>query len=151
MNKLELEQKIRIILSEVSSQKGYVSPVDVLMQLGYLSKNDYETWRKGKIEYLEKVCYVNLGKLSTISRTIKKIAEKMKLEPSWTAYNKYGKGPKIGLQFSKSGDKNIENAYSTHYVNRYIISKLKELKGTSKEEKKEPHAGNKLAAETMQA
>jgi len=133
MNKLELEKKIRIVLSEVSSQKGYVSPVDVLIHLGYLSQNDYENWRKGKIDCLERVCYVNLGKLSTINRLIKKISEKMKLEPSWTAYNKYGKGPKVRLQFSKSGDRNIEKAYSTHYVNKFRINQLKKMKTESAE------------------
>lgn len=40
----------------------------------------------------------------------------MNFKPSWTAYNKYGRGPKRRLQFCKSGNSTIENAYSTHYV-----------------------------------
>ena len=128
MNKLELEKKIVTIIREVVDKKGFVSSIDVLIHLGYLSIIDYESWRKGKIEYLEKVCCVNLGKLSTINRLLKSISVKMKLEPSWQAYNKHGKGPKVKLQFSKSGNENIEKGYSTHYLNKYRINQLKEMK-----------------------
>jgi len=128
MNNSELEKKINSIASELVNKKGYISSTDVLTGLGYLSQIDYENWRKGKIEYLEKVCQVNLGKLSTINRIIRQISRKMKLEPSWTAYNKYGKGPKTRLMFSKSGNINIEKAYSTHYVNKFRINQLNELK-----------------------
>jgi len=133
MNKIELAKKINTIVSDVVNKKGHVSSVDVLMHLGYLSKLDYEAWRKGKIEYLEKVCYVSLGKLSTINRLLKSIAAKMKLEPSWTAYNKFGKGPKVRLQFSKYGNENIEKSYSTHYLNKYRINQLKEMKQNKNE------------------
>jgi len=128
MNNSELEKKINGIISDLVNTKGYISSMDVLTGLGYLSQTDYENWRKGKIEYLEKVCQVNLGKLTTINRIIRQVSRKMKLEPSWTAYNKYGKGPKIRLRFSKSGEINIEKAYSTHYVNKYRINQLNELK-----------------------
>ena len=52
----------------------------------------------------------------------------MNLKPSWTSYNKYGKGPKQKLRFSKSGNEIIENTYSTHFVNEHQINKLKENK-----------------------
>ena len=128
MNNSELEKKINSIVYEVVNQKGYISSIDVLIRLGYLSQTDYENWRRGRIEYLEKVCQVNLGKLTTINRIIRQISGKMKLEPSLTVYNKYGKGPKIRLRFSKSGEVNIEKGYSTHYVNKYRINQLNELK-----------------------
>jgi hypothetical protein len=35
---------------------------------------------------------------------------------SFTAYKKWGKGNKVDLRFSKSGDANIEKFYSTHFV-----------------------------------
>jgi hypothetical protein len=128
MNNSELEKKINSIVYEVVNQQGHISSIDVLIRLGYLSQTDYENWRRGKIDYLEKVCQVNLGKLTTISRIIRQISGKMKLEPSLTVYNKYGKGAKIRLRFSKSGEVNIEKGYSTHYVNKYRINQLNELK-----------------------
>lgn len=128
MNNSELEKKINSIVHELVDKKGFISSTDVLIKLGYLSQADYENWRKGKIEYLEKTCKVNLGKLTTINRILRQVSRKMKLEPSWTAYNKFGKGPKIRLRFSKSGGINIEKAYSTHYINKYRINQLNELK-----------------------
>jgi len=128
MNNSELEKNINIIVRDLVDKQGFFSSSDVLIKLGYLSITDYENWRKGKIEYLEKVCQVNLGKLTTINRITRQISRKMKLEPSWIAYNKYGKGSKMRLQFSKSGEENIEKAYSTHYINKFRLNQLNELK-----------------------
>jgi hypothetical protein len=49
------------------------------------------------------------------------------LKDSWTGYNQYGKGVKRRLRFSKSGQKNIEDRYATHYVDNKRISELKEM------------------------
>ena len=123
MNNTDLENNIRRIISELSDEKGYICSVDVLLGLNYLAKPDYERWRNGQVEYLEKICQTNLSKLSTINKIIRQVAAQMKLEPSLTVYNKYGKGPKQKLRFSKSGDFNIEKAYSTHFLNKYQIGK----------------------------
>ena len=37
------------------------------MKLGVLAPTDYERWRFGEVDYLERVCKVNLGKLSYIN------------------------------------------------------------------------------------
>ena len=122
MNNTDLRNKIKLIGEEIIEEKGYLSSIDVLLKLDYLSEKDYENWRFGKVEYLEKVCNVNLKKLSSINKIIKEISEQLNLKKSWTAYNKYGKGKKIRLRFSKSGNKQIEEAYATHYIN---IEKIK--------------------------
>lgn len=128
MNNVDLEKTIRRIISELSDEKGYICSIDVLFRLNYLSKTDYEKWRNGQVDYLERVCQTNLGKLTTINKIIRQVAAKMNLVPSLTVYNKYGKGPKQKLRFSVSGDFNIEKAYSTHFLNKYQIEKLKENK-----------------------
>jgi len=116
VNNLDLKNKVILIGKELIEEKGYLSSIDVLLKLGYLSDKDYENWRFGKVEYLERVCAVNLKKLSTINKTIKVLSQQWKLKSSWTAYNKYGKGEMIRLRFSKSGYKRIEEAYATHYL-----------------------------------
>jgi len=128
MNNITLEKEIKKIINELSGKKGYISSIDVLIKLNYLSQTDYNNWRNGKIEYLEKVCKTNLNKLKTINKIIRQVSKKMNFEPSWTAYNKYGKGAKQRLRFCKSGNENIERAYSTHYINKFQIKKLKEKK-----------------------
>ena len=125
MNRTELKNKILKISNQLIADKGFICSIDILCELNYLDKAQINDWRFGKIPYLEKVCGKNLGTLTFINKTIKKIAKDLKLKPSWTAYNKFGKGVKTRLIFSKTREDNIENAYATHYID---TEKIKELK-----------------------
>ena len=116
MNRNELKKKVKVTAGTLLFERRYISPVDLLMEIGYLTSESYEDWRRGRVPYLEKVCKVNLGKLTAIMRELKQYAKEKDLKPSWTAYNKWGKGKKIRLQFSKSGNEYIEKAYATHYL-----------------------------------
>ena len=84
MNTLELETKIKQIVHSLAYEKGFVCAIDMLLKLEYLSSQDYKSWRFGKVDYLERVCKTNLSKLSLINRTIRKTANELKLEISWT-------------------------------------------------------------------
>lgn len=126
MNNVDLEKEVKRLVHSNLYEKGFVCVVDVLLQLGYLTKADYEDWRFGRIDYLEKVCKINLGKLTSINKLIGKYSSELGLKSSWTAYNQFGKGIKRRLQFSKSGDKSIEDKYATHYVDKKRIIELKE-------------------------
>lgn len=128
MNNKELEKKVKQLTSELAYNKGYVCSVDVLIKLGYITENDYQAWRFGKIPYLEKACQSNLHKLSAVNRLIQKYSVEWNFEKSWTAYNKWGKGTKTRLIFSKSQDHQIENLYATHFLNKKRISELKKEK-----------------------
>ena len=125
MNNKELEKKVKQFTSELAYKKGYVSSVDVLIKLGYITEADYKDWRFGKIQYLEKVCQGNLHKLSAVNRLIRKYSVEWNFEPSWTAYYQWGKGPKKRLIFSKSQDQQIETLYATHFLNKKRITELK--------------------------
>lgn len=116
MNKLELVKLVELKIKELLKEKVYVSVVELLMKLDYLSRSDYEQWRHGRIEYLEKVCKVNLSKLSFINKHLRQISNDLNLQKSWTYYKKYGKGKKTKLRFSKSNNEKIEEYYSTHHV-----------------------------------
>jgi hypothetical protein len=126
MNNVDLEKEVKRLVHSNRYKKGYVCAVDVLLRLGYLTKDDYEAWRYGRIDYLEKVCKVNLGKLTYINKLIGKYSTELDLKSSWTAYNQFGKGIKRRLLFSKSGDKSIEDKYATHYIDPKRINELKE-------------------------
>ena len=65
MNNTKLKKKIRVNADSLLHEKGYISSVDLLMKLEYLSLKDYENWRHKRVPYLEKVCKINLKKLST--------------------------------------------------------------------------------------
>lgn len=126
MNNADLEKEVKRLVHSNRYEKGYVCAVDVLLQLGYLTKEDYEAWRFGRVDYLEKVCKTNLGKLTFINKLIGKYSDELALKSSWTAYNQFGKGTKRRLQFCKSGDKTIEDKYATHYIDTKRIIELKE-------------------------
>ena len=55
MNNQELAKKTESIFVSQCWHRGYASPVQVLLDLGYLSKKDYESWRKGSVPYLVRV------------------------------------------------------------------------------------------------
>lgn len=128
MNNIDLNIKIKDLVQTQINAKGYVCMIDILLGLDYLSKKDLEAWRFGKIEYLEKVSMVNLGKLTSISKMFRTITLELKLSPSFTGYSRFGKGIPQQLRFSKSGNKQIEDNYSTHYVDKeYFKEKTKKV------------------------
>ena len=125
MNNTDLDKEVKRLVHQNRYEKGFVCAVDVLMQLDFLTKKDYEDWRFGRVDYLEKVCKINLSKLTLINKLIKKYSTELDLKNSWTGNNKYGKGVKHRLRFSKSGEKNIEDRYATHYIDNKRINEMK--------------------------
>ena len=116
LNRKQLQSKLSTVTSELLKEKGYISFVDVFMKLGYLDPKDYENWRMKRIPYLEKSVKVGLSKITFINKTVRENCRKGGLRESYTAYKSWGKGAKVDLQFSKSGAKNIEALYSTHWL-----------------------------------
>lgn len=125
MNNTELTGKVHSAVYHQCQRRGYAAPVDVLMDIGVLSKADYENWRRGKVPYLEKVCRTNLHKLSFIMKQIRVYARKSGYKESFTVYKRWGKGKKSPLYFSKTRNPNIERNYATHYVDAERIAELK--------------------------
>ena len=101
--------------AKVLLKADVVAPVDVLIEMGNLSKKNHEAWRQGKVPYLERVIEGNLSKANRILRIIGFHAHDLNMVPSITNYHQWGKGKKRLLRFSKSGDGKIEEAYSRHY------------------------------------
>ena len=116
--------------------RGFAAPVDVLMDIGVLQKDKYEDWRFGRISYLERVCTINLHKLSTVRHQMRVYAQKSGLKPSFCYYKQWGtkkKGgqvrkPVIPLRFSKSGNPDVERWYAIHFVDSKRIAELKSAK-----------------------
>ena len=132
MNNEELRKKVHAAMYSLIKEKGVASPTEVLIAIGVLSKENYERWRMGKVDYLERVCQINLSKLSTINREIRAFAKKNNLKPSWTDYRRWGKGQSTRLRFSKSGDENIERSYATHYISQQKVDVARQRRASSK-------------------
>lgn len=126
MNDAEWIMKIQDAVSRQCQSRGYAAPVDVLMDIGVLPKKNYEDWRHGRVDFLERVCQINLKKLSFIQLQIRICAQKNGLKPSVSVYRQWGtKGKKVPLRFSKSGNPNIETWYATHFIDQQRMAAIK--------------------------
>ena len=125
MDRKNLTGQVHNAMHQNLKSNGFVAPVDVLMDTGVLSKEDYEKWRNGRINYLERVCKVNLKMLSAIMKEMRAYAGKNNLKPSWTFYHGWAKAKGKKLRFSKSGSEDIERNYATHFVD---VKQAEELK-----------------------
>jgi hypothetical protein len=102
---------------ELLLQRGnVVAPVDVLIGMGLLTREQLDDWRRGRVPYLERVVNCNLTRLGRLLRILRFHAHDLNLKPSWTAYMRWGKGTKQRLRFTKTGDPKVEEAYATHFV-----------------------------------
>ena len=86
MNNEELVRRVKASMQKQCGERGYTAPVDVLIDIGLLTKANYERWRRGQVDYLERLCSGTLNKLTLV------------------------------LRFSKSGRPEIERWYATHFV-----------------------------------
>jgi len=104
------------VVEDLLREKGFVAPVELFIRMDLLSPESVENWRRGRISYLERVIRCNLGKASRILRILRMIAHDLDLKPSLTVYKRWTKGSRPLLRFSKTGDHNMEAAYSRHFV-----------------------------------
>ena len=107
-----IERAVEAILA-----KGkVVAPVDVLIGMSLLTRENLEDWRRGRVPYLEKVINCNLVRLAGLLRILRFHAHDLNLIPSIMVYMRWGKGPKQHLRFTKTGDRKLEEAYARHFV-----------------------------------
>ena len=97
------------------AERSLVSPIDVLIGLGWLTPHAVDSWRQGRAEDLERLAQANLHKLSAAMAVLRRWAVDRGLRPSETAYLARTRDRRP-LRFSRSGDAAIEAAYRTHWV-----------------------------------
>ena len=141
MNNAEVVKKVNAAMYELMRENGVAAPVEVLIKIGVLSKENYENWRFGRVPYLERVCQINSRKLAAVNREIRAFVRKNNLKASWTYYKQWGKNKKgnkktIKLRFSKSGDENIEKLYATHYISSRKVEEARKRRESHQNEEK---------------
>ena len=112
---------------KILAHADVVAPTEILIEMGNLSQKNYEAWRKGKVPFLERVFEGNLSKANRILRIIGFHAHDLNMVPKITHYHQWGKGKNQALQFSKSGDKKLEEAYSRHFLWNQSPEKKQEI------------------------
>ena len=71
-----------------------VAPVEVLIAVQLLTRARLEDWRRGRVPFLERVIHCNLTRLGRMLRILRFHAHDLNLKRAWTAYMRWGKGPK---------------------------------------------------------
>jgi hypothetical protein len=110
-----LQSRIVRAAEAALAERNVVSPIDVLIGVGWLAPSEVDRWRQGRIPCLEAAAQVNLAKLSTAMKYFRGWARDRGLRPSETAYVARTRDRRP-LRFSKSGIPDIERAYRTHWV-----------------------------------
>ena len=115
-------------VQSILAKGDVVTPIDVFVRMDLLRQEDVESWRFGRIPYLERVIHCNLEKAERILRILRVHVHDLDMIPSITVYVKWGKkkGPPILLRFSKSGIPRLEEAYSRHFLAPGSNSKKKQ-------------------------
>jgi hypothetical protein len=124
--KLTLEERVARAAETALSGQQFVSPIDVLCGMGLLLPTHVDSWRKGRVDYLERLIQGNLHKISSSMEIFRRWAREKGLKPSETSYVRRARSGIIPLQFSKSGDPAIEKNYSTHYISPALSERKQE-------------------------
>jgi hypothetical protein len=81
-----------------------------------LAPSNVEAWRKGRLDFLERMIQGRPEKISRSIATFHRWAEAKGLQPIETRYVRGARAGAVDLQFTESGDPEIEKSYRTHYV-----------------------------------
>ena len=108
------ERVIRAAEAALAAQ-DYVSPVDVLVGIGWLDPGAVRRWRRGQVEYLESTVQTKPSRISEAMKLFRSWATAEGLLPSETHY--VAQTPqRQALRFSEDGDPTIERLYRTHWI-----------------------------------
>jgi hypothetical protein len=118
-----LERRVVEAAEAALAERKFVTPIDVLVGLGWLQPAHIDRWRQGRVDYLERTVQANLSKISTAMKAFRRWATGRGLQPSETAYLARTRDRRQ-LRFSTSGDPRVERGYRTHWVS----SELSEAK-----------------------
>ena len=91
VSKEKIELIVRKHAKELINEKGYISPIDLLVKMGRVTPKQVEDWRMKKIPYLEPVTVGSPGKLIHTLHILKNLAKEQNLKASITVYSSWDK------------------------------------------------------------
>ena len=124
-NRTPLADRVARAAEAALAARDYVSPIDVLVRIGWLDASIEERWRRGQVDCLEGAVQVNLLRMSEALKLLQSWANGRGLSASPTQY--VARTPqRQALRFSRSGDAAIEAMYRTHWVSQELSEKQRE-------------------------
>jgi hypothetical protein len=122
----ELKRRVVNAAEAALSHHQYVSAIDVFVGAKMLDPSHVQSWKKGRIDFLERMIQANLKKTSLSMAILRQWALAKGLKPGETHYVRSGRGGTVELQFTRSGDPVIEKNYRTHYVSPALSERKKQ-------------------------
>lgn len=116
-----------------------VSPIDILTEARLLAPVNVEAWKKGRLGVLEEMIQGSPKKISRVFELFREWTLEKGLQPVERRYLRYTRDGSVDLQFSWSGDPEVERMMRTHYVSP-DLSERKQRQITEKVNKVEPPA-----------
>ena len=108
-NRRKLADRVVKAAEAALAARHYVSPVDVLVGIGWLDPGAVKRWREGQVDYLERVIQTKPSRISEAMKLFRSWATAKGLIASETSY--VARTPsRQPLQFSESGNPTIEAA-----------------------------------------
>ncbi len=110
-----IEARVARAAAAALDAQEYVSPIDVLLHLGWLAQARLDEWRHGRLPFLEAGIQVSPSKLAHAMRLLREWAAAAALTPSDADYVSRSVA-RTPLRFSESGDAELERSYRTHWL-----------------------------------
>jgi hypothetical protein len=110
-----LELRVAQAADTVLAEQHFVSAIDVLIGLRWLTPSHVDRWRQGRVESLEPLVQVDPSKAASAIAALQRWARDRGLKPSETDYVARARD-RHQLRFSADGDAEVERAYRTHWV-----------------------------------
>jgi hypothetical protein len=113
-NRRRLADRVAKAAESSLAAQNYVSPVDVLVGIGWFDPGAVKRWRQGQVDYLARVVQTNLSRISEAMKLFRSWATAKGLIPSETSY--VARTPSRQTQRFKSGTPTIERLYRTQFL-----------------------------------
>lgn len=124
-NRAKLNNRVIKAAEAALTAQKYVSPLDVLIGIGWLDPGAARRWQQSQVDYLESVVQTRLPRISEAMKLFRSWAAANGLTPSETHY--VARTPsRQTLRFSKSGNPTIERLYRTHWISGELSQKKRE-------------------------
>jgi hypothetical protein len=114
-NRKRLSDRVITAAEAALLARKYVSPIDVLVGIGWLDPASVKRWRQGQLDYLERAVQSNLPRISEAMKLFRSWASAKGLVRSESHYVAQTPSRQT-LRFSKSANPTIEKLYRTHWI-----------------------------------
>jgi hypothetical protein len=110
-----LERRVVAAVEATLAREQSVSPLDVLTQIGWLPLGLVDDWRRGRVDYLERVAAVQPDRLAAALGHLRRWAAREGLKPNEVAYVAATRDRRP-LRFTADGDRATERPWRTNWT-----------------------------------